>query len=194
MKTASDGKKRCFGNKPGRIYYADYHDHEWGIPVHDDNRLFEMLILGGAQAGLSWDLILRKRAGYRRAFHHFDPRKVATMSDHALAMLRQDSGIIRNRLKINATRNNARILLDIQQEFGSFDHYVWRFVQSQPKINHWHHHSEWPVTTAESDALSKDLQQRGMRFVGSTIIYAYMQTVGMVNDHLIGCWCRERLS
>lgn len=185
-----EGKKRCFGGKPGQDLYAHYHDEEWGIPVHDDKRLFEMLILEGAQAGLSWETILKRREGYRQAFYHFDPLKVASMSDQELDALLQNDKIIRNRLKIYAVRRNAQVFLKIQNEFGSFDRYVWKFVGGKPLINHWQRFEEVPVTTPESDALSKDLKKRGMTFVGSTIIYAYMQAVGLVNDHLADCWCR----
>lgn len=179
---------RCFGNKPGQELYAQYHDHEWGIPLHDDRRLFEMLILEGAQAGLSWETVLKKREGYRQAFHCFDPAKVAGMTDKELEALRENPEIIRNRLKIYAARQNARVFLEIQGEFGSFDKYVWQFVNNQPIINRWSSFQDVPVSTKESDALSKDLKKRGMTFVGSTIIYAYMQAVGMVNDHLTSCW------
>lgn len=179
-------KKRCFGN--GKPFYADYHDHEWGIPVHDDRRLFEMLILEGAQAGLSWETILKRREGYRKAFHQFDPRKVAAMKDEELEELRQSPEIIRNRLKIYATRQNAKVFLKIQEEFGSFDRYVWAFVKGRTIVNRWKLFKEVPNATAESDALSKDLKKRGMTFVGSTIIYAFMQAVGMVDDHLLDCW------
>ena len=181
---------RCFGGEPGKEFYAEYHDQEWGIPSHDDRHLFEMLILEGAQAGLSWETILKKREGYRKAFHHFDPHKVAFMSDKELETLRENPEVIRNRLKIYGTRQNARAFLKIQEEFGSFDSYVWRFVNGAPLINHWKHFKEVPSSTRESDVLSKDLKKRGMTFVGSTIIYAYMQAVGMVNDHLMACWCR----
>lgn len=184
-----DGKKRCFGGAEGKEFYAEYHDKEWGIPVHDDRLLFEMLILEGAQAGLSWETVLKRREGYRKAFHHFDPSKVAVMSDEELESLRQNPEIIRNRLKIYAARQNAQVFLKIQKEFGSFDHYVWGFVKGVPIKNHWHHFKEVPVKTLESDALSKDLKKRGMTFVGSTIIYAFMQAVGMVNDHMKECWC-----
>ena len=183
-----DGKKRCFGNKPGQQFYADYHDHEWGIPAHDDRHLFEMLILEGAQAGLSWETILRKREGYRNAFHQFDPEKVAAMTDAELETLRQNPEIVRNRLKISSARKNARVFLDIQASHGSFDAYLWRFVNGTPLKGTWHSLAEVPVTTAESDALSKDLKKRGMSFVGSTIMYAYMQAVGLVNDHVTTCW------
>ena len=187
-----DGKNRCFGGESGKEFYADYHDHEWGVPSHDDQHLFEMLILEGAQAGLSWETILKKREGYRKAFHHFDPIKVASMRDDELEALRQNPDIIRNRLKIYGTRQNARVYLQIQQEFGSFDRYLWSFVKEKPLKNHWSQFEEVPNKTTESDALSKDLKKRGMTFVGSTIIYAYMQAVGLVNDHLRGCWCYGR--
>ena len=185
-------KIRCFGNKPGKEFYADYHDNEWGIPVHDDRHLFEMLILEGAQAGLSWETILKRREGYRLAFHQFDPVKVAAMSDAELEKLGHNPDIIRNRLKIYAARRNAQAFLKIQQEFGSFDHYVWGFVNYKPIVNHWQGFSDVPTITSESDALSKDLKKRGMTFVGSTIIYAFMQAVGMVNDHITSCWCYKR--
>ena len=192
-------KKRCFppahdmlrrtrGNKPGQEFYAQYHDQEWGIPVHDDQLLFEMLILEGAQAGLSWETILKRREGYRQAFHNFDLIKVANMSDSQLESLRENQGIIRNRLKIYSTRQNAQIFLLIQKEFGSFDRYLWSFVNNTPIKNTWQSMTTVPVTTTESDELSKDLKKRGMKFVGSTIIYAYMQAVGLVNDHVVDCW------
>ena len=187
----TDGKARCFGGSVGKEFYALYHDEEWGTPVHDDRHLFEMLILEGAQAGLSWETILKRREGYRKAFHHFDPVKVASMSDLDLETLRQNPEIIRNRLKIYAARQNAQVYLQIQKEFGSFNDYVWSFVKEKPIVNHWKHFQEIPATTPESMALSKDLKKRGMTFVGSTIIYAFMQAIGMVNDHLADCWCRK---
>lgn len=179
---------RCFGGKPGQDLYAHYHDHEWGVPVHDDPHLFEMLILEGAQAGLNWETILKRREGYRGVFHNFDVKKVAAMSDADLEAALQNPAIIRNRLKVYATRKNARVFMDIQREFGSFDAYLWRFVNGKPIINHWNSFSEVPVTTPISDAISKDLKKRGMTFVGSTIIYAYMQAIGMVYDHPKGCF------
>jgi DNA-3-methyladenine glycosylase I len=188
LKHGPDGKKRCFGNKPGQEFYATYHDTEWGIPEHNDRKLFEMLILEGAQAGLSWETVLRKREGYRAVFHGFDPATVAAMSDGELSAAQENPAIIRNRLKIESTRKNARIFLDIREEFGSFDSYVWRFVNGVPVINAWNSLAEVPATTPISDTLSKDLRKRGMRFVGSTIIYAYMQATGMVNDHVTECW------
>lgn len=184
-------KKRCFGGQPGKEFYADYHDKEWGIPAHDDRHLFEMLILEGSQAGLSWETILKRREEYRKAFHKFDPKKVAAMTDEELEELLQNDRIIRNRLKIFAARQNARVFISIQKEFGSFDKYLWGFVKGKPIDTAWKQFKDVPVTTAESDALSKDLKKRGMTFVGSTIMYAYMQAVGLVNDHLADCWCRE---
>jgi len=185
---SADEKERCFGGEPGKEFYTEYHDHEWGTPSHDDQHLFEMLILEGAQAGLSWETVLKKRDGYRKAFHHFDPQKVARMSDADLENLRQNPEIIRNRLKIYSARQNAQVYLSIQKEFGSFDHYVWGFVNGKPIHSHRTSFKDVPSNTSESDALSKDLKRRGMTFVGSTIIYAYMQAVGLVNDHLTWCW------
>lgn len=183
-----DGKKRCFGNKPNEGFYADYHDREWGVPLHDDTRLFEMLVLEGAQAGLSWATVLRKREGYRQAFHQFDIAKVAAMSDAALETLAHNPAIIRNRLKIASARRNARIVQAIQKEQGSLDAYLWAFVGGAPRRNRWTRFQQVPTRTEESDALAHDLKRRGMSFVGSTSMYAYMQSVGMVNDHLQGCW------
>lgn len=187
-----DNKIRCFGSKPGQDLYANYHDYEWGIPVHDDRKLFEMLILEGAQAGLSWETILKRREAYRKAFYNFDVNLVATMSDAELASLYQDTSIIRNRLKINATRSNALAFLKIQQEFASFDTYLWQFVHGQSIINAWSSITEIPTSSTVSDSLAKDLKKRGMIFVGPTIIYAFMQAVGMVNDHITSCWCHGK--
>lgn len=181
-------RNRCFGGGPGKEFYAEYHDNEWGRPVHDDRILFEMLILEGAQAGLSWETILKRRAGYREAFHNFVPEKVAAMTDAELEKLRENSGIIRNKLKIYSARKNALVFLQIQKEFSTFDNYLWRFVNGNTITNRWKGLNELPATTEISDALSKDLKKRGMSFVGSTIIYAYMQAIGMVNDHLHDCW------
>ncbi|WP_286237626.1 DNA-3-methyladenine glycosylase I [Neptuniibacter halophilus] len=192
IQSEQDGKKRCFGNKPGQEFYAQYHDNEWGVPVYDDQHLFEMLILEGAQAGLSWETVLRKRDGYRQAFHQFDVQRVADMSDAELEALRANPAIIRNKLKIFSARKNARVFLQLQQEFGSFSDYLWAYVDHKPQINHWQSFDEVPVTTEISDRISKDLKKRGMSFVGSTIIYAYMQGVGLVNDHLTECWCYGR--
>jgi DNA-3-methyladenine glycosylase I len=183
-----DGKKRCFGGEPGKEFYAEYHDKEWGVPSHDDKHLFEMLILEGAQAGLSWETILKRREGYRKAFHHFDPQKVASMTDEDLISLLQNPNIIRNRLKVFGTRQNARVFLQIQKEYGSFDHYVWQFVGGKALTNPRKQLKDIPVTIPQSNALSKDLKKRGMTFVGPTIIYAFMQAVGLVNDHLTDCW------
>lgn len=185
-------KKRCFGGGPGKEFYAEYHDQEWGIPVHDDRHLFEMLILEGAQAGLSWETILKRREGYRRAFHRFDPKKVAAMTDKELEKLLENTEIIRNRLKVFTARKNALVFLQIQKEFGSFDRYIWGFIEGKPKKNHWKTLREAPTSTPVSDAISKDLKKRGMAFVGSTIIYAFMQAIGMVNDHPVDCICYNR--
>ena len=164
-----------------------YHDEEWGVPVHDDVRWFEFITLEGAQAGLSWDTILRKREAYRKAFRGFEPGKVAKFGDPDVARLLANEGIVRNRLKINATIRNAKAFLAIQKEFGSFDEYIWRFVGGQPRINKWRTLKQLPARTAESDAMSKELIARGFTFVGSTICYAMMQATGMVNDHLVSC-------
>jgi len=177
------------GDKPHMIRY---HDKEWGRPVHHDRRLFEMLLLEGAQAGLTWDTILRRREGYRTAFAGFDPAKVATFTHNRKKQLLNDPGIIRNRLKIEAAVTNAQAFLAAQKEFGSFDRYVWQFVDGQPKLNHRRTMADVPATSLESDALSKDLKKRGFRFVGSTIVYAFMQAVGMVDDHLNGCFAKTR--
>lgn len=165
-----------------------YHDEEWGVPVHDDRVFFEFLILEGAQAGLSWDTILRKRENYRHAFAGFDPEKVARFDKRRQARLLADEGIVRNRLKIDSAITNARAFLEIQGEFGSFDSYVWRFTGGGPRINAWKTSRENPASTAESDALSKDLRRRGFRFVGSTICYAFMQATGLVMDHSVDCF------
>jgi len=165
-----------------------YHDEEWGVPVHDDRVLFEFLILEGAQAGLSWDTILRKRARYREVFDNFDPQRVARYDAKKVRSLLKDPGIVRNRLKISATISNARAFLNVQKEFGSFDAYIWQFVGGTPKKNNRIRQKKVPSKTSESDAMSKDLKKRGCRFVGSTICYAFMQAVGMVNDHLTDCF------
>lgn len=165
-----------------------YHDTEWGIPVDDDRLLFEFLILEGAQAGLSWATVLNKRETYRKAFDNFDAEKVARYSDKKIAKLLGNPGIIRNRLKVNATITNARCFLDVQKEMGSFNHYIWSFVDHKPIINQWRSVSEVPASTEISDLMTKDLKKRGFKFVGTTICYAYMQAVGMVNDHLVSCF------
>lgn len=165
-----------------------YHDTEWGVPVHDDRVLFEFLILEGAQAGLSWDTILRKRERYHEVFDNFDAHRIARYDARKVRSLLADPGIVRNRLKISATISNAREFLKVQQEFGSFDAYIWQFVDGKPKINKWTTHRKVPAKTSESDAMSKDLIKRGFRFVGSTICYAFMQATGMVNDHVTSCF------
>ena len=179
--------KRCSwcGDNP---LYIDYHDNEWGVPLHDDRALFEMLVLEGAQAGLSWLTILKKRNNYRTAFNQFEVNVVAHYGDHDIQRLLNDKGIVRNRLKIEAAIKNARAVIAIQEEFGQFDTYLWRFVDNAPLRNRWNHVSEIPVQTAESEALSKDLKRRGCSFVGPTICYAFMQAVGMVNDHTTDCF------
>ncbi len=179
--------KRCGWATKDPVYIA-YHDEEWGVPVHDDRKLFAFLILEGAQAGLSWITILKRRDGYRKAFSDFDPEKVACFSKKKIEKLLQDKGIIRNRLKVNAAVSNARAFLKVQEEFGSFDAYSWRFVGGRQKVNVFKRLDQIPATTKASDAFSKDLKQRGFSFVGSTIIYAHMQAVGMVNDHLVSCF------
>jgi DNA-3-methyladenine glycosylase I len=174
--------------------YVAYHDDEWGVPVHDDRILFEFLILEGAQAGLSWSTILRKRPNYRLAFDQFDPVVVAGYSDQKVAEMLQNPGIVRNRLKISAAVQNARAFLAVQQEFGSFDAYLWGFVGGKPVLNSWSSLAEIPAHTPLSDALSKDLLRRGFKFVGSTICYAFMQAVGLVNDHTVNCFRYTQLS
>jgi DNA-3-methyladenine glycosylase I len=172
--------------------YVRYHDEEWGRAVHDDRRLFEMLILEGAQAGLSWITILRKRTAYRRAFDRFDARKIAQYGAAKKRALLADAGIVRNRLKISATIDNAKAFLAVQKEFGSFDKYIWQFVGGVPRVNGPKTLKDVPASTPESDAMSKDLRQRGFRFVGTTICYAFMQATGMVDDHLATCWRRTK--
>jgi DNA-3-methyladenine glycosylase I len=168
--------------------YIQYHDTEWGVPVHDDRRLFEFLILEGAQAGLSWETILKKRLSYRAAFDQFDAAVVARYGDKKVQTLLANPGIIRNRLKIHAAVRNAKAFLDVQQDLGSFSEHIWQFVGGAPKQNAWKSSKDVPESTAESDALSRDLKRRGFKFVGSTICYAFMQAVGMVNDHLADCF------
>ncbi len=168
--------------------YLKYHDEEWGVPVHDDRKQFEFLTLESAQAGLSWWTVLNKRQGYRKAFAEFDPVRVARFTDKRIERLLKDPSIIRNRLKVAAAVNNAKRFLEVQEEFGSFDDYIWQFVDGRPIQNNWRRLEEVPATTKESDSLSKDLKQRGFKFVGSTIVYAHMQAVGMVNDHQTNCF------
>jgi DNA-3-methyladenine glycosylase I len=189
---ASDVLRRChWAQSPAMV---KYHDEEWGVPVHDDRKLFEFLILEGAQAGLSWETILKKRANYRRAFDRFDPAKIARYDRRKVRELMTDAGIVRNRLKIAATISNAEAFLAVRKEFGTFDRYVWRFVDGEPKVNSRDASQGVPARTAESDALSKDLKKRGFRFVGSTICYAFMQATGMVNDHASDCFRAVHLS
>jgi DNA-3-methyladenine glycosylase I len=183
---------RCaWATKPLDI---EYHDAEWGVPVHDDRLLFEFLILEGAQAGLSWSTILNKRAAYRKAFANFDPAKVARFRPAKVESLLQDPGIVRNRLKVTSAILNAKYFLKTQDEFGSFDGFVWQFVDGRPKVNAWRKLGQVPATTAESDAMSRELLRRGFKFVGSTICYAFMQGVGMVNDHMVDCFRYKQVS
>src|SRR6202049_2027287 len=180
--------KRCTWVGTDNPLMLQYHDREWGVPVHDDRKHFEFLVLEAAQAGLSWSIVLKKREGYRRAFSQFDPRKVARYTQKRIQTLTADPSIIRNRMKIEAAVRNARAFLAIQDEFGSFNAYCWRFVDGRPRLNRWRAMRDIPATSRESDAFSKDLKGRGFSFVGSTVIYAHMQAVGMVNDHLVDCF------
>ena len=190
-KAATDIRRCHWATSPLMI---EYHDKEWGVPVHDDGKLFEFLILEGAQAGLSWETILNKRENYRRAFDRFNAAKIACYDRKKVRELMANGGIVRNRLKIASTISNAQAFLAVQKEFGSFDRYIWQFVGGKPKINHWKSVLRLPASTAESDAMSKDLKRRGFRFVGSTICYAFMQATGMVNDHLVGCFRYKELA
>jgi DNA-3-methyladenine glycosylase I len=178
---------RCEWGESDPLYIA-YHDEEWGVPSYDDRHLFEMLLLEGAQAGLSWLTILKKRENYRKAFHGFDPKKIAAYSQRDIHRLLNDPGIVRNRLKIDSAIKNARGMLDIVQEFGSFSSFLWRYVNNSPRQNAWCSLREIPARTEQSDRMSNDLKKRGFSFVGSTICYAFMQSVGMVNDHIVGCF------
>jgi DNA-3-methyladenine glycosylase I len=189
--SSTDNKPRC-GWVGGKRHFIRYHDQEWGVPIHSDRKHFEMLLLVGVQAGLTWETILLRREGYRKAFAGFNPVKVARFDAKRKATLLKNPGIIRNRLKIESAFTNAQAFLAVQQEFGSFDRYVWSFVGGKPKVNRWTSLSKGPATSVESDALSKDLKKRGFRFVGSTIIYAYMQAAGLVNDHTADCFLRAR--
>ncbi len=184
--------KRCWGDKDDLS--RDYHDNEWGTPVYDDTTLFEFIILEGAQAGLNWMTILKRREGYRRAFDGFDFDKIAKYDDKDVERLLQDEGIIRNKLKINSTILNAQVFLRIREEFGSFSNYIWGFVDNKPINNNVRSWKEVPATTEISDKISKDLKKRGMKFVGSTIIYAFMQAIGMVNDHLVDCFKHKEIT
>lgn len=185
--------KRC-GWVNSDPLYIEYHDHEWGVPVHDDILLFEYLNLEGAQAGLSWYTILKKRENYRKAFDHFDPAIIISYDEKKMTELLQNEGIVRNKLKINAVITNARAFLKVVEEFGSFSKYIWSFVEGKPIKNHFKDLSEVPATTNISDVLSKDLKKRGFKFVGPTICYAFMQATGMVNDHVESCFCYNRPS
>lgn len=180
--------KRCSWVDPENKIYCEYHDKEWGVPVHDDRRLFEMIVLEGAQAGLSWETVLKKRENYRKAFDGFDPQKIALYDEKKQAELLQNAGIIRNRLKIKSAIQNARAFLEIQKEFGSFDTYIWNFVNDKSIQNNFRSIKELPAKTGLSDMISKNLKKRGMNFVGSTIMYAFMQSIGMVNDHEVSCY------
>jgi DNA-3-methyladenine glycosylase I len=184
----ADNKQRCTWVTGADALMLDYHDREWGVPVHDDRKHFEFLVLEGAQAGLSWTTILKRREGYRRAFADFDPEKVARFTAKRIEKLIADPSIIRNRMKIEATVKNARQFLAVKEEFGSFDAYAWRFVDGRPVLNRRKSIKDIPATSPESDAFSKDLKGRGFSFVGSTIIYAHMQAIGMVNDHQVDCF------
>jgi DNA-3-methyladenine glycosylase I len=186
--------KRCGWASLDDPLYREYHDKEWGVPVHDDRTMFEFLVLEGNQAGLSWGTILRKRENFRRAFDGFDPGKVARYDGKKVRSLLGDAGIIRNRLKIQAAVANAKAFLEVQREFGSFDAYIWRFVGRRPRVNRWKSLAEIPATTAESEAMSRELLSRGFRFVGPTICYAHMQATGMVNDHVVSCFRHRELS
>lgn len=186
-------KKRCGWVENTFPEYIKYHDEEWGVPVHDDRTHFEFLILEGAQAGLSWSTILKRREGYRNAFANFDPEKIAQFDEAKIQQLLEDEGIIRNKLKVRSAVTNAQLFLDIQEEFGSFDNYIWEFVGGEPIVNHWKSMKEAPATTKESDALSKDLKKRGFKFVGSTIMYAHMQACGLVMDHTVDCFRYQEL-
>src|SRR6201988_1076171 len=180
--------KRCSWASPDNPLLVEYHDREWGVPVHKDRKHFEVLVLSGTQAGLNWSLVLKKREGYRRAFDEFDPEKVAHYSGRQIQKLTSDPAIIRNRMKIQAAVRNARAFLKIQEEFGDFDSYCWRFVGGGPQLNQWKASRQIPATSPESAAFSEDLKHRGFSFVGPTVVYAYMQAVGMVNDHLVDCF------
>lgn len=188
MATDSPSIVRCPWSEGVNDAYVEYHDSEWGVPCRDDKVQFEFLILEAAQAGLSWSTVLNKRAGYRRAFKSFAPDAVARFNRRSVERLCKDSSIIRNRAKIEAAINNARRFLEVREEFGSFSTYIWRFVDGKPRQNRWRTQKQVPATSRQSDALSKDLKRRGFKFVGSTIMYAHMQAVGMVNDHITGCF------
>lgn len=186
-------KHRCFWAEGQFAEYVTYHDREWGVPVHDDQVHFEFLVLESAQAGLSWATVLKRREGYKKAFADFDPAVVAEFPDSMVEELLQDKGIIRNRMKISAAINNARRFLEVKDEFGSFDSYIWSYVNHSPINNHLSQSGDYPATSPESDALSKDMKKRGFRFVGSTILYAHMQACGLVNDHVVECFRHKEI-
>jgi DNA-3-methyladenine glycosylase I len=188
VRSAAIADKRCSWVNATDPLSLEYHDREWGVPVHSDRKHFEVLALSGAQAGLNWSLVLKKREGHRRAFDKFDPEKVARYSERRIQALVSNPEIIRNRMKIEAAVHNARAFLKIQQEFGEFDSYCWRFVGGRPKLNRWKTTLQIPATSSESEAFSKDLKHRGFSFIGPTVAYAYMQAIGMVNDHLVDCF------
>ena len=192
MTSANQHKPRCIWAGDDPLYRA-YHDDEWGVPLHDDQRLFEFLILEGAQAGLSWITILRKRENYRAAFDDFDAARIAEYTPNKIESLLQDTGIVRNRLKVQSAVINAQKFLEVQNEFGSFDQFIWQFVEGKPRQNKWRSMAEVPAHTAESDAMSKELKRRGFKFVGATICYAQMQATGMVNDHTTDCFRHKEL-
>jgi DNA-3-methyladenine glycosylase I len=183
----SINKTRCPWSTSDPMYIG-YHDNEWGVPVHDDQKLFEMLVLDGAQAGLSWITILRKRENYRKAFHDFDPEKVARYGKKEIGRLLKNEGIVRNRMKIESAVKNAKAFLEVREEFGTFDSYIWQFVGGRTKVNSWKSLKQIPASTKQSDAMSKDLKMRGFSFAGSTICYAFMQATGLVNDHVTSCF------
>lgn len=187
-------QKRCAWADSKNPLYADYHDQEWGVPVYDDRTQFEFLVLESAQAGLSWEVILNKREGYRKAFAEFDPEKVARFNQRSVERLVKDASIVRNRLKIQATISNARLFLDLQDSHGSFSEYIWQFVDGKPIQNKWKTQKQVPATTKASDALAKDMKQRGFKFFGSTIAYAHMQATGLINDHVVSCFRHQSLA
>lgn len=186
MTNTSNSKNRCFGS--GKLFYEEYHDNEWGVPVYDDRLLFEMLILEGAHAGLSWEIVLKKRAEYKKIFYNFDPILVSKIKDEELEDILKNPGIIRNRLKVYSSRKNAIAFLDIQKQHGSFSNYLWGYVNNKQIVNRFDNWEQTPTSTELSDKISKDLKKRGMSFVGTTIIYSYLQAVGVVDDHIKTCW------
>ncbi len=194
MRSAAIHGKRCSWVNADDPLLLEYHDREWGVPIHSDRKHLEVLVLSGAQAGLNWSLVLKKREGYRRAFGDFDPEKVARYSEKHIQTLLADPTIIRNRMKIEAAVRNARALLKVQQEFGDFDSYCWRFVGGQPKLNRWKTTRQIPASSHESETFSKDLKHRGFSFVGPTVMYAYMQAIGMINDHIVDCFRYAQIS